>query len=86
MICMRAVFTAGSLVWHLGADSNVTEPLVLDVAPGDLVLLCAQRPHAVRPFTAAAGADGEADEAAQARVSVQSFITHEKGKPLVMDA
>ena len=67
------------------------EPLVVPVEPGDLVLLCAQRPHAVRPFFGSGdGDDGDDDAAAGggsgARVSVQSFITHEQGRPLVLDA
>lgn len=52
---------------------RLPRPKQIRVAPGDLVLLCVQRPHAAQGFPMGA------------RVSVQSFVTFEKGKPLVLD-
>lgn len=48
-------------------------PKHVRVAPGDLVLLCVQRPHAAQGFPMGT------------RISVQSFVTFEDGKPLVLD-
>lgn len=52
---------------------KLSPPLKLRPDPGDLVLLCTQRPHAVQGFPLGS------------RVSLQSFITHHEGKPLVID-
>ncbi len=50
------------------------EPMVINVDEGDLVLLCAQRPHSVKgPIIGGT------------RVSIQAFLQHEKGKPLRME-
>mmetsp|Transcript_999 Transcript_999/g.1439 ORF Transcript_999/g.1439 Transcript_999/m.1439 type:complete len:318 (-) Transcript_999:1205-2158(-) len=51
------------------------EPTVVRAKAGDLVLLCTQRPHSVRgPLYG------------QDRVSMQCFIQHEKGKPLLIES
>ena len=50
------------------------EPLRLQPEVGELILLCAQRPHAVNGF------------AAGTRVSMQSFINHTAGKPVQLDS
>ena len=57
---------------HLRA--SFPAPLVLAPDPGDLILICAQRPHAACGF----------DEGM--RVSMQTFVTHKKGDPLRVDA
>lgn len=48
-------------------------PKHIKVTPGDLVVICVQRPHAAQGFPMGT------------RVSVQSFLSFEKGKPLVLD-
>lgn len=52
---------------------RLPRPRIIRVAPGDLVVLCVQRPHAAQGFPMGT------------RVSVQSFLSFEKGKPLVLD-
>lgn len=52
---------------------KLPRPLLIKVAPGDLVVLCVQRPHAAQGFPMGT------------RVSVQSFLTFEKGKALLLD-
>lgn len=53
---------------------KLPDPLVVKPRPGDLVLLCVQRPHAVAGF-----AQGK-------RVSLQSFITHQgPDRPLLLE-
>ncbi len=48
-------------------------PRVIKPSPGDLILLCAQRPHAVQGFPLGT------------RVSIQAFVTYRRGEPLRMD-
>ncbi|CAM9339670.1 unnamed protein product, partial [Laminaria digitata] len=52
---------------------RLPRPKIIKVAPGDLVVLCVQRPHAAQGFPIGT------------RVSVQSFLTFDKGKALVLD-
>lgn len=52
---------------------RLPRPRLIRVAPGDLVVLCVQRPHAAQGFPMGT------------RVSVQSFLTFENGKALVLD-
>ena len=52
---------------------RLPRPRLIKVAPGDLVVLCVQRPHAAQGFPMGT------------RVSVQSFLTFDKGKSLVLD-
>ena len=49
------------------------DPIYVEPEAGDLLILCSQRPHAVVGFDA-----GE-------RVSVQTFLTHARGKAIHMD-
>lgn len=54
---------------------RLPEPITVRVKPGDLVLICTQRPHAVRgPVVGGT------------RVSIQGFIQHEQGQPLRLEA
>lgn len=53
--------------------AKLPPPKVIRPAPGDLILLCAQRPHAVQGFPLGT------------RVSIQSFLAYKKGGPLRMD-
>lgn len=49
-------------------------PLVIHPKPGDLIILCVQRPHAVAGFNAGC------------RVSLQSFLTHQGAqRPLLLE-
>jgi len=53
---------------------KLPEPHVIEVEPGDLVILCTQRPHAVRgPILGGT------------RISLQGFISHEKSKSLKLE-
>lgn len=52
---------------------RLPRPRQLKVSPGDLVILCVQRPHAAQGFPMGT------------RVSVQSFMNFEKGKALVLE-
>ena len=52
---------------------RLPRPRLIKVAPRDLVVLCVQRPHAAQGFPMGT------------RVSVQSFLTFDKGKSLVLD-
>ncbi|CAM9394437.1 unnamed protein product [Chrysoparadoxa australica] len=72
-----------ALLSHLTEDSEhgqmalhnaFPKPHVIRVEPGDLVLLCAQRPHAANGFPMGS------------RVSMQTFISHQQGKPLSLDS
>ena len=57
------------------AREKLPTPLVITPQVGDLVLLCAQRPHGVKgPLL---GGD---------RYSIQTFLQHEKGKPLRVES
>ena len=49
-------------------------PIAIHPRPGDLVLICVQRPHAVDGFS-----EGT-------RVSQQVFLTHDRGKPIELDS
>ena len=51
-------------------------PLILTPEPGELILICAQRPHAAKGFNFQTG---------DIRVSMQTFLTYEEGKPIVLD-
>lgn len=53
--------------------SRLPKPKIIKPAPGDLILLCAQRPHAVAGFPLGT------------RVSIQSFLSYKKGQPLQLD-
>lgn len=53
--------------------ARLPKPKMIKPAAGDLILICAQRPHAVAGFPLGT------------RVSIQSFISHKKGKPLQLD-
>lgn len=53
--------------------SKFPPPLVITPKDGDLILLCAQRPHAVQGFEL-----GE-------RVSMQAFLTFNNKEPLVLE-
>eukprot|EP00743_Colponemidia_sp_Colp-15_P009031 GILK01009856.1.p1 GENE.GILK01009856.1~~GILK01009856.1.p1 ORF type:complete len:304 (-),score=27.85 GILK01009856.1:129-1040(-) len=50
------------------------EPTVVKPEVGDLIIICAQRPHAVSRFTLGH------------RVSYNAFLQHEQGKPLLLDS
>ena len=52
-------------------------PLILTPEPGELILICAQRPHAAKGFNFQTG---------DIRVSMQTFLTYEEGKPIVLDS
>ena len=49
-------------------------PIAINPRPGDLVLICVQRPHAVDGFSKGT------------RVSQQVFLTHDRGKPIELDS
>ncbi len=53
--------------------ARLPKPKVIKPAPGDLILLCAQRPHAVAGFPMGT------------RVSIQSFVSYKQGQPLQLD-
>lgn len=53
--------------------AKLPPPRVIRPGPGDLVVLCAQRPHAVQGFPLGT------------RVSIQAFLTYKAGEPLRMD-
>jgi len=53
--------------------SRLPKPKIIKPAPGDLILLSAQRPHAVAGFPLGT------------RVSIQSFLSYKKGQPLQLD-
>lgn len=53
--------------------SRLPKPKTIKPASGDLILLCAQRPHAVAGFPLGT------------RVSIQSFISFKKGQSLQLD-
>lgn len=73
---------AATLSWLTNQDEEgqrllrdkLPEPVRLVPEVGELILICAQRPHAAQGLK-----DGEE------RVSMQSFITYNKGQPLVLD-
>lgn len=55
--------------------ARLPEPVSISVQPGDLVLLCTQRPHAVRgPIVGGT------------RVSMQAFVQYKRGQPLLVEA
>ena len=78
----RHAATLAALTAPPGADAagqqrlraSLPPPLRVRPEPGDLVLLCVQRPHAVQGFPL-----GE-------RASLQSFITHKAGEPLRLES
>ena len=51
-------------------------PLILTPEVGELILICAQRPHAAKGFNSQTG---------DIRVSMQTFLTYDEGKPIVLD-
>eukprot|EP00943_MAST-04B_sp_MAST-4B-sp1_P000449 g449.t1 len=51
-------------------------PLILTPEVGELILICAQRPHAAKGFSGQTG---------DVRVSMQTFLTYDEGKPIVID-
>ena len=53
--------------------ASLPPPVTIHPRPGDLVLFCVQRPHAVAAFPD------------QDRVSLQSFITYREGHPLMLE-
>lgn len=53
--------------------ATLPRPKVIKPEAGDLILLCTQRPHAVQGFPLGT------------RVSIQSFISYKKGRPLMLD-
>ena len=53
--------------------AKLPRPQVIKPTAGDLILLCAQRPHAVQGFPLGT------------RVSIQSFVTYRRGEALRLD-